>query len=184
MLPQILVDAYRNLLRRGRIGRGDDKVSSGWPPALGYLVARDEKGVGVDGGDAVFAAWRTRDLGSVLTPTVNGSVVGNRLSLNAGRWLVWGSAPAYRVNQHQTRVYNIDDSVAEFQGTAESAPGAPDQPITRSMFCGIVEPVVSPTRYEVQHRFGLTQLVNGMGKASGWDDEVYTIVHALMLAHG
>lgn len=185
MLPQILVDAYRSLLNRGRIGEGVDKVASGLPAILGYGVARDEKPMGTAGGGFTAAAWQTRDLGGVITPIKGFVVTGppGRFQLNAGTWLIVGSAPAFMVGVHQTRIYNISDAAIEFMGCTERSADTV-QTGNRSHFHGIVTPTVSPTIYEVQHRSGLTRGSDGFGRAANWDVEVYTVLHAIQLVRG
>lgn len=183
MLPQIILDAYRNLLRRGRIGEGADKVAAGFPPALGYGVARDEKSSGTNGGTFTTGAWQTRDLGPTVLPNKYfiTTTTPARFLLNfPGRWLIWGSAPGYKVNDHQTRIYNVTDAAVEFLGTVERSYSA-QEASNRSHFCGIVSPTVGPTYYEVQHRGGATRLNDGFGGAANLGVEVYSIVHALML---
>lgn len=184
MFPQIVVDAYRQLLRRGRIGHGNDKVSSGWAQAPGYIVARDEKASGVDGGDATAGAWQVRELGLNRPPAADASIAGDKLWLLApGWWLIWGSAPAYRVNGHQTRIYNTSDSVVEFEGSSEFSVSGGGYSVSRSHFCGIVAPTLPDRKYEVQHRVTTTYAGQGFGVATAFGPTVYTILHALMLVH-
>ena len=68
------------------------------------LHIRDEKAQNTAGGTFTSGAWRTRDLNTVKTNEITGaSLAANQITLPAGTYWVEWSAPAYVVNQNQSK---------------------------------------------------------------------------------
>lgn len=187
MLPQIVVAAYRSLLRRGRIGAAAEKVAAGdhvhtWGTIDGGQYLQDKKALGVSGGTFTDGAWRTRDLNDAPQSIGGGvglTLASNQFTLLAGFYIIRGSAPGFYVAAHQTRIQNITDAVTAILGTSEYMASGNTQ--SRSHFHGIIGIGATKT-FEVQHRCSATRAPNGFGAEGSFGDEIYTILEILRLA--
>lgn len=150
------------------------------PPGFHNWVVQDVKPQGEDGGDFfapdLSGAWRTRDLNTISGPSNDHvTLSNNRLSFLPGIYHVRVRAPAFRVRQHKARFHNISLDVTEMYGTSEQA----REDTTNGSEIELVLTVTDSTHlYEVQHQCDISQVVNGFGVASNFDDaeEVYTTV--------
>jgi hypothetical protein len=127
-------------------------------------------------GSFVTGNWITRLLATevydlfdlVLIQTEGTPAVGtNRFRLVAGTYIVEWNAPAWLVNVHQTRLYNITDSAAIGYGTTEYAyADAPDNASqTRSV--GIAKFTIAANKdLALQHRCSVANTANGFGVSS------------------
>jgi len=143
----------------------------------------DQKTANTSGGTFTAGAWRTRDINTTVgTNGISGaSIASNQITLPAGTYLIQGSAPAYDVNQHMTRFYNITDSSVAING-GSAYTDATDTVVTRSPFSGVV--VISGTKvFEVQHYAGTTAATYGFGiAANNGSVETYTQITILKVA--
>lgn len=141
-----------------------------------YLCYQDQKAANTAGGGFTSGAWRTRDLNTEVADSGgHGSVASNQITLAAGTYRVRGSAPAFYVGQHKTRLRNVTDGVTLALGTSEyTNPGAStgyDQ--TRSILIGRFTLAGSKV-LEVQHQCNSTRATDGFGQASNFgESEVY-----------
>lgn len=138
-----------------------------------YILIIDRKTSGTDGGTFTTGAWRTRDL-TIIASDDKGiaQLAANQITLPKGAYRLRASAPAFSVDAHQARFYNITNTTEIALGTSESA-GTGIQ--TRSIVSGKLFIGVSSV-FELQHRCGSTQATNGFGKAAAWGNEVYSMV--------
>jgi hypothetical protein len=166
----------------------DSSTSTGlkWAaPAGGVTVAAfsDQKAANTAGGTFTAGAWRTRDINTTVgTNGITGaSIASNQITLAAGTYLISGSAPAYDVNQHMTRFYNITDAAVAING-GSSYVDATDTTVTHSPFSGVV--VIAGTKvFEVQHYCGTTATTFGFGiQANNGSVETYTQITIMKVA--
>jgi hypothetical protein len=143
----------------------------------------DQKAANTSGGTFTAGAWRTRDINTTVgTNGISGaSIASNQITLPAGTYLIQGSAPAYDVNQHMTRFYNITDSTVAING-GSAYTDATDTMVTQSPFSGVV--VIAGTKvFEVQHYAGTTAATFGFGiAANNGSVETYTQITVLKVA--
>ena len=143
----------------------------------------DQKVANTAAGTFTSGAWRTRDINTTVgTNGISGaSIASNQITLPAGTYLISGSAPAYDVNQHMTRFYNITDSTVAING-GSAYTDATDIMVTYSIFSGVV--VIAATKvFEVQHRCGTTAATNGFGiQANNGSVETYTQITVIKVA--
>ena len=149
-----------------------------------YAVINDSKADNADGGTFTTGAWRTRDLNTELAdPDGIVSISSNQFTLGAGSYLIKFSAPAYQVNSHQTRLYDVTGAAAVALGSAEFAAQATTNVTNRSF--GVARITISANNvYEIQHRGAATRSTFGLGIGtagnmnwgSGTPGTVYTIV--------
>lgn len=140
----------------------------------GYILLRDEKPLGTDGGTFTAGAWQTRDLNTkVADPGSYASLVANQITLPAGTYRCRIQCPAYLVNKHQARLYNVTNAAVLALGSTQRNPSG-GSPTVPSIVTGRF--TLAGTRVlEVQHRCETTALTNGYGIAAGHDTEIYTI---------
>lgn len=141
-----------------------------------YILIEDRKSSGTDGGTFNNGAWRTRDLTTEVYDTGNhASLSSNQITLEAGTYRFRISAPAFAVNNHQAKLYNISNSTDIKIGTS-SYSGSTNFVSSRSEVCGEFTISVS-TLLEVRHRCGTSKATNGFGeKANFGETEIYTTV--------
>jgi hypothetical protein len=138
-----------------------------------YILVRDIKAAGVNGGTFTSGAWRTRDL-TELSSDVGGhaGLGANRITLAAGTYEFEVSAPGYLVGAHQVRLYNISDASIVTSGAVMYNSQVC---VTHSVACGRFT-IASPKVFEVQHRCSATQATYGFGVACNFGSwEQYTI---------
>ena len=141
-----------------------------------YILIRDEKADGVDGGGFTAGAWQTRDLTViVVNQGSHVSLATNQITLATGTYKVKAHAPARTVNSHKIKLRNITDGADIVIGTSERAISG-DGNQTRSFLEGRF--TIADTKVlELQHRCGTTRVTNGLGIASGFGViEVYAII--------
>ena len=163
---------------------GTDMDFSWVTPVFTSVAAfSDQKAANTQGGTFTSGAWRTRDLNTTVgTNGISGaSIASNQLTLPAGTYLIQGSAPAYDVNQHMTRFYNITDSTVAING-GSAYTDASDIMVTHSPFSGVV--VITGTKvFEIQHYAGATSSTYGFGiQANNGSVETYTQITVLKVA--
>ena len=143
----------------------------------------DQKAANTSGGTFTQGAWRTRDINTTVgTNGISGaSIASNQITLPAGTYLIQGSAPAYDVNQHMTRFYNVTDSTVAING-GSAYTDTTDTMVTHSPFSGVV--VISGSKtFEVQHYCGTTAATFGFGiAANNGSVETYTQITILKVA--
>lgn len=160
-----------------------------------FIIIGDQKTSGTAGGTFTSAAWRQRDLQTVISDPQgfigSGTVAlsGNQVTLTAGLWLVEASAPALGVDGHKTRLQNITDSTTTAYGTTEqtTAIGTADQVQTRSQV--VASFTLAATKvFQLQHVAITTSATIGFGIASDYGlganngTELYSIFKATKLS--
>lgn len=173
----------------GQVLQADSTAATGlkWAtPAAGSSISiaafSDQKTSGTNGGTFTSAAFRTRDINTTVgTNGISGcSIASNQITLPAGTFLIQGSAPAYDVNNHVTRFYNITDSTVAING-GSSYVDTTDTGVTHSPFSGVL--VIAATKvFEVQHYAASTIATYGFGIATGFAPEVYTQITIIKVA--
>lgn len=138
-------------------------------------IVREAQSSGTAGGDFTSGADRTRvlnnefsDLDGIVT------VASNRITPISGTYSFEWCAPAYKVDQHQSFLYNFTDTTEVARAkTAVAASG--DNSSTES--CGAAVVTTDGTKaYEIRHRAATTKATNGFGDPSSFGTEVYTQV--------
>lgn len=147
------------------------------PSSLKYVVLSDQKASGTDGGGFNSGDWRTRTLN---TEDYDGggicTLAANQFTLEAGNYLIEAYAPAYFVNFHQARLYNVTGTASLVLGTSNLEPTSlGNGPTTYSIVIGAFT-VAAAQALEIQHQCSTTRAGNGFGNASSFGVEVYTKV--------
>jgi len=155
----LTIDSGATITNNGTSGGGFGLFTS-------YAVIADQKTTAANGGTATSGAWRTRDLNTEISdPDGIVSIASNQFTLGSGNYFISWSAPAYIVDQHQTRLWNVSDSAEEFVGTTEFSQDSSSYAMTESLGSGRVS-ITSSKTFEIQHRVRATYATQGFGVGS------------------
>ena len=142
-----------------------------------YAIIADQKGTNTVGGTPSTGTFNTRDLNTELAdPDGIVSIGSNQFTLQAGSYLIFASAPAYRAGRHQILIHNATDGTVAGVGTSEyNANGS--NVLTRS-FCTTRITISGAKAFEVRHRVESADPNNGWGIETNYDLQptIYTLV--------
>jgi len=134
----------------------------------------------VDGGGFTSGSWQTRPLNTNDSDYTDVTLSSNQLIVNAGTYIVCATAPAYNVNSHQTRLYNVTDSSTVLIGASERS-SSTDTSSTSSLIVGEFTLTAQKT-LEFQHRCETTKATNGMGVQSNFgSNNIYASITLLRI---
>lgn len=157
-------------------------VTSGIPswatPSGGITTAtfRDEKSSGTAGGTFTAGAWRTRDLNASQFNSITGAtLISNQITLLAGTYTIYLTAPCYDVGHQQARFYNITDSAAAVLGVSNYTRNGATATSSYGLAAGTFT-IAGTKVFEVQHRCDVTGTSNGFGVEVSWGTEIYASV--------
>lgn len=143
-------------------------------PFVKFAHYQDQETSGTAGGGFTSGAWQTRTLNTEVYDNIGLSLSSNELSLVAGDYFIWATAPGYRVGGHQVRIYNVTDASAILTGTTEFAidSGALTAHQTSSMVRGHFT-LAATKSVRLEHRCTTTKNTDGFGVAHSFGTEVY-----------
>ena len=135
------------------------------------------RGLGVQGGTFTSGAWQVRTLNSEIydpDAIVTLDAPSNRFTLAAGTYEMEILAPAFEVNSHRARLYNVTDAaVAAYSQNARSASNT--QTVARIL---THLTLAGAKVFQVEHRCASTRDTFGFGYPDNFGDaEIYTQVH-------
>jgi uncharacterized coiled-coil protein SlyX len=146
-----------------------------------YAILRDVKGAGQNGGTFTNGGWRTRTLNDEYDPDGFVTLSANQFTLASGTYVINVSVPAYKVNGHQSQLYDVTNSAVVAVGTPENT-GAGDA-VTNHSFIRTRITIVASTTYRIEHQSTATFAGSGFGRATSMaTEEVYTIVQIIRIA--
>ena len=151
----------------------DGTVSFASSPHLftSYAIICDQKAHDTAAGTFTKDGWRDRELNTeIIDPDGIVSISSDQFTLGAGTYLINWSAPAYRVDSHVSRLYDVTGSAVLAVGfsawAADSERGG-----TRSE--GFHRHTITSNNvYKIQHWSSQTSSTEGFGRASNLDDAV------------
>ena len=144
------------------------------PAAPATAIFNESQASGTNGGTATSGSYVKRTLNTTVINTITGcSIASSVITLPAGTFMVYASAPAFEVGSHKIRLQNMTASTTLQLGTSSYNESINDvQTIT--VLEGYFTLATSST-VEVQHRVMTTKATTGLGAAAGFgDSEVYT----------
>lgn len=145
-----------------------------------YALLVESQPAGTDGGTFTSGSFQTRTLNTIKANqnTIVASLAANRFTIGeSGNYAFNISAPAYKVDRHQARLYRTSGIPATaLTGTSE-ATGSSTAVTTRSVISGLLAVTAGDT-FEVQHAAATSANTNGFGLAAnlGGAEEIYTTV--------
>lgn len=143
--------------------------------AIPRLLYNETQTSGTNGGTFTSGAWQTRTLNVEAYDNASiGSLSSNQITLPQGTYLVRWSTPAHAlVERHQSRLYNVTDTVAVSYG--QNSRGSDEQTFSQGTCILVVSG--GSKAYRIEHRCETTVATSGLGVAMGFGtDEVYTTV--------
>ena len=144
---------------------------------------QEQQSSGTNGGNFTSGTWRTRVLNTEVAD-VGGhcSLSSNQFTLDAGTYVIKATAPAFLVNQHQLKLYNISDSADVLLGVNEYAYGNATYGNAVAAHLDGVFTIASSKTFELQHRCATTRNTDGFGIPTSWGTEVYADVLLLKIS--
>jgi len=114
-----------------------------------------------DGGTATASTWNTRPLNNTVLGQTWASLSSNRVTLDAGEYLIEWSSCTYDSHLNHSRLRNITDSTTAGVGTSGRA-RAGDEDANASVGVAYVNISASKT-FEIQHWVATSRATNGLG---------------------
>ena len=150
--------------------------TGGFGKFASYAIICDQKSNTTNGGTFTSGDWRTRDLNTELyDPDGIVSISSNQFTLAAGSYLIEWSCPAMRCGRHQSRLYDITGSASIQHGKSTTSDTGADGDQNDSDGAARITISASNT-YEIQHECSTTEADLGLGNASDFGTEIYTLV--------
>lgn len=137
------------------------------------LHVRDEKASGTEGGTFTSGAWQTRTLNTVKTNEISGAALAsNQVTLPVGTYEAIGWVIGYKVDYHQSRLYDTTGASTLVVGSPEvnaNASAISGKSMLEGRFTLSTESVI-----ELQHKCSQTVSGNGFGtRSNAGEVEVY-----------
>jgi hypothetical protein len=148
------------------------------PGAITSITAyiREEQSIGTNGGTFTSGSWTTRILNTIDT---NGgsfiSLAANQITLTVGTYIIEATAPGNRVASHKIRFQNITDNTTAIIGTSTISSNSNQNTDSRSILKNKIT-IASTKVFELQHRCTTNRTNDGLGSATGFEIEIYSIV--------
>lgn len=143
-------------------------------------IFNETQASGTDGGTFTSGSYLKRTLNTTVLNNISGcSIASSVISLPAGTYQVFLSAPAHQVLRHQTRLRNTTDSTDLAQGSnGYNETGASGKSDLQTVFT-----LAGTKDIEVQHRCQTTRTTSGFGVACSFgNDEIYTQITIIKIA--
>lgn len=133
-------------------------------------ILEEQEGSGVAGGTFTSGSWQVRVLNTVSGDTgFQCQLLGNTFQLSPGTWKIVASAPAYKVDRHQCRLFNVTTSSVQFDGSSEYMSTVSGLCMTRSLLDCIVS-LSALTVFRIEHQCATTEASDGMGVGNSFGD--------------
>lgn len=134
-------------------------------PFVKFAYYEDQKAVNTEGGNG-NTSYTKRDLNTEVYNNIGASLSSSEVTLPAGEYLAEGSCPAFRVNVHKCRLYNVTGAAVLAYGTSEfNAVGSGDLVTTRSTVVARFT-LASSAAIRLEHVTGNTTSAADYGKRS------------------
>jgi hypothetical protein len=159
----------------------------------------DQESTGTPGGTFNANSWVIRTLGSSSSyGGTNVTLASNTLTFQPGIYHIYSSAPAFRVEMHQTRLQIANNTgstgtivmgTSEYSGNGEGSNTEIHHTAQTRSIIDCIFTVSTPISLQVQHRCnyqipsGDSEAIDGLGMPTGFGSyEVYTQVWIIKLA--
>lgn len=152
-------------------------ISTDMPSSVPDMILREEQATNVSAGTFSSGSFVTRALNTTVRNVLSGASLASSLfTLQPGTYFIQWSAPAFAVNLHQSRLFNVTDSTVVETGTSSQTPNATGA-TTISHGCAVVT-LTSAKAFRIEHKCSTTQAANGLGIATNLGaKEVYSWVN-------
>jgi hypothetical protein len=145
-------------------------------------IFNESQASNTNGGTFTAGSFVKRVLNTTVVNNITGcSIASSVITLPAGTYQIYASAPGYDVNQHKIIFRNTTDSTDTLIGTSERAP-ADSSVQTRSFLSGAFT-IAASKNFELQHRCSITENNTGLGQPSNFSvSEVYAEITITRIA--
>ncbi len=133
-------------------------------------IIRDIKASNINGGACFAGGWMTRELNSIKGDMSFVNLSNDTIILSAGTYLIEATAPAFEVDQHQIRLFNILTNTVTATGSSSFSDKFAT---TNSTLSTVITVPVSGEKYFLEHRCSNSN-ANGFGIANTWGENIYT----------
>ena len=132
-----------------------------------YAILTEEIATNIHSGTFTSGDWRTRHLDDEITdPDSIVAISSDQFTPTSGTYLAQWSAPAYQVQDHQTRLHNATTDTLVEMGTAEFATPTP---ATTNRSFGMARFTANGSdAYEIQHQCQTTVGSSGFGERTNF----------------
>jgi hypothetical protein len=146
------------------------------------IAVFNETQASASGGTFTSGAWQTRVLNTTNASQSWASLASNQVTLTSGTYIFEASAPAYLVDNHQSRIQNITDASTVSLGSSELSVSSASYATTRSV-CVCTVTIASTKVFELQHRCTTTKATDGFGPSTGIGaGELYAVLKITKVA--
>jgi hypothetical protein len=156
-------------------GYTSGQVVQAVPTALATAIFNETQASGTNGGTFTSGSYVKRTLNTTVVNNILGcSIASSVITLPAGTYQVFASAPAYKVGIHKIKLRNTTASTDIAIG-GSSFTDASDASVATSSLIQTSFVLSASTNIELQHRAGTTKADNGFGQPSSFSDsEIYS----------
>ena len=126
-----------------------------------YAMVGERLNESTAAGTFTSGAYRIRVIDEeIYDPDSIISISSNQFTLQAGTYLIWWSYPAYQVDKHHTKLYNVTDSANVAAGEACKVNSS-----TQTRSSGMARVTISGAKaFEIRHMCASTKADNGLGE--------------------
>ena len=142
-----------------------------------YMRVNETQATNTAGGASLAATWITRTLNTIATGnSISGATLAsNQITLPSGQYYISATAPAFAINGHRLRVWNVSDGVIvpNLLGPGEYASSDQSRALVNGRFT-----FASTKSIRIDHYTQSARVTNGLGvqvNATGFS-EIYTVV--------
>lgn len=137
-----------------------------------YILLRDEKASGTDGGGSTLGSWLTRDINTEVVDTGNNAAIAtNQITLQPGTYRFDAFSTLFFSGEVRLRLQNITDATTvDISVNVGTHSGAADLVYLSGRFT-----IAAAKVLELQYRSSATKATNGLGVASTFGvNEIYS----------
>ena len=132
------------------------------PAAVAVLV--DEKADSINGGTFTSGSWVTRTLNTEQSdPQGIVTLLSDQFTLGAGTYRIDFHAPAFGVQRHQARLYDVTNTAVVAYGSSERAEPATGGESSNRSFGTATVVITGNTVYRLEHRCSASKTGLGLG---------------------
>ncbi len=150
-------------------------VAGGVSVGVQLVHFQDQKANGTHGGASSAATWNTRTLNTEVSNTISGaSLASSQITLPAGSYRMWATAPAYTVSKSRLRLRNITDTTTTLSGGNSTDEGTN---LSQTYTLQGRFTIAAQKTFELQHYTASAVATFGLGVAcSTGESEIYADV--------
>ena len=143
--------------------------------ASNIAIFNESQASGTDGGTFTSGSFVKRTLNTTVVNQITGcTLTSSVISLPAGSYQVFATAPAFKVNGHKIQLRNTTAGTTIDQGSSEFSDSSANDATSRSQIQTFFT-LTTTSNIELQHRCVTTEVNDGFGTSSGFAvSEVYS----------